>query len=192
MITAPSKRYTIYDLADFPDNGKLRDLVDGAIVEWDMPTYVHAFLMTALSAVLDRFVQEHRLGQVVSGDLMVRILGSEYHARGADIAFYRRGRLPRDINAPATVVAPDFVVEIISPSDRAGDVQEKINDWLKTGVQLLWYVNPQTGMTAVYHEGRVSYVEATDTLDGADLLPGFQLRLQDLLDELRDTEDEQA
>jgi len=81
---------------------------------------------------------------------------------------------------------PDLVVEIISPSDRADRVLDKIHDWLRTGVQLLWYVNPETGNTTVYEGNRVTYVAADETLDGGDVLPGFQVRLRDLLDELNE------
>ena len=186
MASSPTKtgRYTIKDLEQFPDDGKLRELVDGEIVEWDVPTYRHAFLVIALGAFLRHFVNANRLGQVVGGNGMVRIQGSEQHARGADVAFYRRDRVPRDIDAAATAVVPDMVVEIVSPSDRANMVDAKIGDWLDAGVQLLWYVNPETGTTTVFHQGRITRVAADDLLDGGDVLPGLQLRLRDLLDEL--------
>jgi Uma2 family endonuclease len=186
---APPRRYTIRDLEDFPDDGKLRELVDGQIVEWDVPTFQHGLLEAALVEHIRRFVRERRLGIVVSGETMVRILGSEYHARGADLAFYRRGRFPKDIDAAATLTAPDFVVEILSPADRAGMVEAKVADWLRTGVRLLWYVNPETGNTMVHTRDGVRRVAAMEPLDGGDVLPGLQLRMQDLLDEL-DAEDE--
>ena len=180
----PTKRYTIYDLDQFPDDGKLRELVDGRIVEWDMPNFDHGLLLAALTSMLRIFASQHRLGVVVAGDTMVRISGSVHHARGADIAFYARGRIPQDGSAPATVVAPDFVVELISPSDREKDVQEKVKDWLRIGVRLLWYVNSETGLTTTYDGGRVTHVEADETLTGGDVLPGFTLRMRDVLDEI--------
>ncbi len=186
---APTRRYTIHDLDQFPDDGKLRELVDGQIVEWDVTTLRHGFLEAALVEYLRRFVRERRLGNVVCGEGMVRIQGSEYHARGADLAFYRRGRFPKDIDAAATITAPDFVVEVISPSDRVSMVDAKVADWLRAGVQLLWYVNPETGATTVYTQDSIRRVAAKDLLDGSDVLPGLQLRLQDLLDEL-ESEDE--
>jgi Uma2 family endonuclease len=120
----------------------------------------------------------------VGGDPLVRILGSAYDARGPDVAFYARERIPRDLRASTTEVAPDFVIEVLSPSDRAGDVEKKIEDWLKAAVRLLWYVNPETGTTTVYHGDSVTRVAADLTLDGTDVVPGFRVRIQDLLDEL--------
>jgi len=184
MAPATSKRYTIDDLDDFPDDGKLRELVDGQIVEWDVPNFYHSFFVAALSAILRGFVVRRRLGAVVGGEHMVRVKESRFDARGADVAFYRRRRIPKDKRTAASAEAPDLVVELFSPSDRAVEVQEKIRDWLRTGVRLLWYVDPETGLTIVHQGDRVTYVGADEVLSGGDVLPGFTMRMRDVLDEL--------
>jgi Uma2 family endonuclease len=72
-----------------------------------------------LAAILRGYVRQHRLGLVASGEVMSRILGSNRDARGSDIEFRRRGNIPKDdAAAPATSTVPDFVIEVISPSDR--------------------------------------------------------------------------
>jgi len=80
MVTAlaPTRRYTIDDLDQFPDDDKLRELVDGKIVEWDMPSWEHSTLEAELARIIGNFVREHRLGLVGSGEGMVRILGSAH------------------------------------------------------------------------------------------------------------------
>ena len=84
MVTAASsRRFTIDDLEQFPDDGKRRELVDGEIVEWDVPNFEHAFFMHVLARIIGLHVLERRLGAVVEGDLMVRILGSRHNSRGA-------------------------------------------------------------------------------------------------------------
>ena len=185
-MSAPegTRRYTVDDLAQFPEDGKRRELVDGRIVEWDMPTLRHAFFLVTLAAIIRAYVRERRLGIVGGGDPMVRVLGSDFHARGADIAFYARGRSLDNLDAAATDLSPDFVVEIISPSDRAGEVQLKVHDWLRAGVRLLWYVNPVTGVTTVHQGERAVFVGPDEPLSGGDVLPGFTLRMRDVLDEI--------
>ena len=178
-----TKRYTVDDLAQFPDDGKLRELVDGQIVEWDMPDTYHGFIVSVLTHLLTAVVRSRRLGMVVSGDPLVRVQGSDHDARGPDVAFFARGRIPRNLRAAAADTAPDFVIEVLSPLDRAGDVERKVGDWLRAGVRLLWYVNPETGFTMVYRGTDVSRVPPEDTLDAADVVPGVQVRMQDLLDE---------
>jgi len=73
---------------------------------------------------------------------------------------------------------------VLSPSDREDEVQAKIHDWLRAGVRLLWYVDPATGITAVYRQDGGGIVGPEEQLDGGDVLPGFSIRLRDLLDEL--------
>lgn len=181
-VAAPTRRYTIPDLADFPDDGKLRELVDGQIVEWDVTNLHHGYFITALSRLLANFVFDHNLGLVVSADPYVRVQGSDHDVRGPDIAFYAIGRIPHNLRASAADIAPDFVIEILSPSDRAAAVARKIADWLRAGVRLLWYVDPETGTTSVYHGRTMTFVQADETLDAADVVPGFTVRLQDIID----------
>lgn len=183
-LHTPTRRYTVDDLERFPRDGKLRELVDGRIVEWDVPSQEHGAFAALLTAELVQFVRRHKLGKVTSGAGMVRILGSEHDARGGDIEFFSRGRFPKDAQASATVTVPDFVVEIISPSDRTDQMLEKVRDWLRAGVRLLWYIDPATGTTTVYQGDHITHVAADEVLDGGDVLAGLQLRLRDLLLEL--------
>ena len=182
--TPATTRYSVDDLDQFPNDGKLRELVDGQIVEWGVTTAYHGWLLVALSHALRAYVLERQLGLVVGGDPMVMIQGSRYDARGPDVAFFRRGNIPPDLGAAASSTVPDFVIEVLSPSDRAGMVQEKVLDWLRSGVRLLWYVDPETRHTIVYDDNRISGVGPDETLDGGPVVPGFTVRLADFYREL--------
>lgn len=137
MAITASQRWTIDDLERFPDDGRLRELVDGQIVEWEVTSLRHGLVTNLLTHLLTLFVRQQRLGSVAITDTLVRILGSRYDARGGDIAFFARGRLPVDQDAGTTDVVPYFVIEVLSPSDRAGEVQAKVHDWRRSGVKLL-------------------------------------------------------
>lgn len=163
-----------------------RELVNGEVIVWSLPSYRQGFLAAALTAELRRFATRHGRGHVVAG-VAVRILGSADNVRWADVALYARGRIPADLDEPATATAPDLVVEILAMSDLGEHVAEKVRDWLRAGVRLVWHVDPVGGATAMYHGDEVRFIEAVEPLDGADVLPGFHLRLQDLLDEMEGT-----
>ncbi len=187
MAIAPAvatRRFTVADLELFPDDGKLRELVDGQVVEWDVTNFEHGSLAALLSLLIGQFARERQLGRVVICDALVKVQNSDYDARGGDVTFYRAARIPSDRRAPATTTPPDLVIEVLSPSDRATMVEAKIADWLRAGVQLLWYVNPQTGVTTVYEGQAIRRVSPEETLDGGTVLPGFVLRMADVLREL--------
>jgi Uma2 family endonuclease len=79
-------------------------------------------------------------------------------------------------------ICPDFVVEILSPSDLLSEGREKIREYLDQGVRLGWLLDPKSGLAEIYRPGRP--VESQDrpaTLSGEDVLPGFVLELQGIL-----------
>ncbi len=189
MVASPPRpitkvKHTVADLGRFPGDGRLRELVDGEIVEWDTSNRMHGYYVSTLSRLLGNVVVDANLGILLAGDPLIRIQSSDHDARGPDLCFYARARIPNDLTASVGDEPPDFVIEILSPTDRAGEVQRKVVDWLRAGVRLLWYVDPETGITTVYHNARITSVGPEEDLDGADVLPGFQLRLRSVFDQL--------
>ena len=72
-------------------------------------------------------------------------------------------------------MAPDLVVEIVSPSDSRREVYDKAQMWLHNGVRLVWFVHPDTRTVDAHHEsGAFATLGADDSLDGMDVLPGFR------------------
>jgi Uma2 family endonuclease len=80
--------------------------------------------------------------------------------------------------------APDLAVEVLSPSNRAGAIRDKVADYLAAGCSLVWVVDPRRRRVSVHEPGKAtSFLEIPDTLDGAPVLPGFRLALVDLFGE---------
>ena len=86
--------------------------------------------------------------------------------------------------ANAWPVVPDFVVEVVSPTDVFTDLLEKVEEYLTAGVRMVWLVDPLRRIAQI-HTGMdaVRQVAQAGTLDGGDVLPGFAVRLGPLLDE---------
>ncbi|OKH23522.1 hypothetical protein NIES593_09870 [Hydrococcus rivularis NIES-593] len=83
-------------------------------------------------------------------------------------------------------LAPDFVIELISPSDlknqRYEDLQAKMQEYLDNGVQLGWLIEPDTKTVEIYRSGQqVEILNNPQTLSGEDVLPGFILDLSEIL-----------
>ena len=78
-------------------------------------------------------------------------------------------------------IAPDFVVELRSPSDRLPIVQAKMVEYMENGVRLGWLIDPQERRVYVYHPGQsVEILEEPESVSGGPVLPGFVLDLREL------------
>ncbi|MBO0952703.1 Uma2 family endonuclease [Fibrella forsythiae] len=78
-------------------------------------------------------------------------------------------------------LCPDFVLELLSPSDRLVDAQQKMEDWMANGCQLGWLLSPATSTAYIYRSNQeVVVYETTHPLSGEDILPDFMLDLSQL------------
>jgi Uma2 family endonuclease len=81
-------------------------------------------------------------------------------------------------------IAPDLAVKVISPSEVASEVQEKVQDYLQAGTRLIWLVYPNQKLVMQYElSGQVRQIGGQDSLDGGDVIPGFRYELKRLFRE---------
>lgn len=100
--------------------------------------------------------------------------------RKPDVSFVHLTRLP-SLPLGQVRIVPDLVVEVISPNDFYSEVEDKIDDYLKVAVPLIWIVNPRT-RTVYAYESRtgIRRLTETDELEGGTVLPGFRVALKDI------------
>lgn len=78
-------------------------------------------------------------------------------------------------------VVPDFVIELRSPSDFLGDVQDKMTEYIENGVRLGWLIDPLERKVHVYcANGETEVLENPETISGEDVLPGFVLKVREI------------
>lgn len=76
-------------------------------------------------------------------------------------------------------LAPDFVIELRSETDKLSKLQGKMVEYRDNGVRLGWLINPQDKQVEIYRQGRdVEILETPTILSGEDVLPGFALDLE--------------
>ncbi|HEX2172505.1 MAG TPA: Uma2 family endonuclease [Dehalococcoidia bacterium] len=163
------------DLLDLPDDGRSHELIDGELVEMSSAGGQHGAVLVALVAVLDPFIEENELGRLLGGDTGIVLSRDPDTVLGPDLCFFARGRLPDDVPDNFIEIIPDFVIEIDSPSDRAGDVYDKVQKWLEAGVRQVWNVYPRRRSIVAYSgRNEVRTFRATDMIDAAPVLPDFR------------------
>ncbi len=76
-------------------------------------------------------------------------------------------------------LCPDFVIELVSPSDSLKKTQEKMQEYIENGCRLGWLINRKKREVEIYRPGRdVEVLQSPQTISGEDVLPGFVLNLQ--------------
>ena len=127
-------------------------------------------------------VERHDLGQVFAQDTGFKIERDPDTVRAPDVAFVARERVAHIPQEGYAELAPDWVAEIVSPSDRPGKVLEKVGQWLGAGVRVGWVLDQVRQDARIYRaDGTVSTVAPDGELDGEDVLPGFRCALRDIL-----------
>ena len=94
------------------------------------------------------------------------------------------GRGSTDPSARSWAVIPDLAVEIISRTNTADEVAEKLEEYFKVGVRQVWVVYPRQSKVYAYTSTtKVRVLAPGDELDGGDVLPGFRLSITDLIEQ---------
>ncbi len=76
---------------------------------------------------------------------------------------------------------PDLAVEVLSPGDRTGEVDEKIEAWLDAGTRAVWVVDPKLQTVTIYEaKNKVSVKSMGQTLDGGTVVAGFSCAVDEL------------
>jgi Uma2 family endonuclease len=174
-VGAEAKLVTAEDALDLGGQGHW-ELVRGEIREMPPAGEEHGFRVMWIAFYLMAHVKEHDLGVVYAAETGFLIARNPDTVRAADVAFISKARVPERREQAWSVTIPDLVVEVVSPLDRAGAVEDKVADWLDAGVPLVWVVWPRFRTIHVYRSPQnIRILTEHDTLDGEDVLPGFSL-----------------
>lgn len=161
------------------------ELVDGRIVPMSPTGGDHGLVQVNCSGALHAFVRPRRLGQVLAGEVGIFTQRDPDRVRAADVLFISRERYARWTRASSYLdVAPDLVVEILSPRDTVMDLLQKLREYFAIGVRLVWVIDPQARTVHAYRSVTdVRELRETDRLPGDDVLPGFELPVTALFEE---------
>ncbi len=173
-----TRTITADELFRMPDDGYKYELVAGRLVKMSPPGSMHGAMAMRLGAAIVAYVDEQRLG-VVFVETGFKLASNPDTVRGPDVSFVARARIPPEgIPKAYWAGAPDLAVEVLSPDDTRSEIEEKIDDYLGSGVKQVWYVDPSKHRLLIYRpDVPPETLTEADTLDGGALLPGFQYPL---------------
>ena len=182
MTVTTENLLTADDLHNLSSQGFRGELLRGVLCE-TMPAGVrHGKTVIKLSFRLEAFVEPRQMGTILASNVGFLLERDPDTVREPDVAFISAQRLPPDEDVPGYFEGPpDLAVEIASPSDSPRQLFDKARMWISLGVPLVWTVDPEA-RTIDFHQPHVPLVRhsADDTLDGGQVLPGFNCTVRDI------------
>jgi Uma2 family endonuclease len=179
-ILAADQQCTPDDVLRLEDEG-LFELVDGQLIEKQMSTLANE-TAGRVATLLSVHTWPGNLGRVWPEQTIQCFPADPKLVRRPDVAFVSASRIGNRQFSGHVTIAPDIIVEVISPNDKYYEVEEKLIDYESAGVRLVWVVNPERPSVMIYRrDGSVSRLRESDTLTGEDVLPDFKIKLADLV-----------
>jgi Uma2 family endonuclease len=161
------------------------ELINGELKKMSPAGQKHGRITVRLTEPLAKHVRDRQLGQVYAAETGFKLKSNPDTVRAADIAFVRRERLEvLGETESYWLGAPDLAVEVNSPSDTVREVEKKVMEWLEFGSRLVWVVSSKLQNVTVYRSlTDIVTLTEKDTLDGGDVVPGFQISIAEIFSE---------
>ena len=160
----------------------LYEVIDGQVVEKSMGVY-ECWLATEVFDLLNRHVKGNSLGRVLM-EMIFDLRPTVDRERRPDVAFISFERWASDREVPETsswAVVPDLAIEVVSKTNSADEMVEKVEEYFRVGVRLVWVVYRRQRRIYVYRSPTDIQVRTLgEELDGGEVLPGFRVRLEQI------------
>jgi Uma2 family endonuclease len=174
-MSTTTRPMTAGELFVLPGDGMRHELIKGQLTTMNPAGSEHGLVIDNIWWQLSLFVRSHSAGRLFAAETGFVLAHDPDTVRAPDVAFIRQARIDAE-GVPKTFYpgAPDLAVEVLSPNDRPGEVERKVQDWLTNGTQLVWVVDPAVRTVTIHQQANESIMLAEDvTLTGEPLLPGF-------------------
>lgn len=173
---------TLEEYEALPDDDLYFDEVSrGYLVREPRPGSAHGRMVARLTYRLQQYVeQQPELGQIYAEAGFV-LADKPLTVRGPDVAFVRAERAQYGYVPGIFRGAPDLAIEVVSPSNRAGELLHKVSEFLEAGTPIVWVIDPAREIVVVHDQsGTPRVLRAPERLDAEAVLPGFSLDIAQL------------
>lgn len=179
-----TRRLNIEQFVALPEEDGYRlELANGLLVREPAPGPRHGQLAVRLLVALWSIAERDGLG-LVFVDTAFTLAAEAGTVRIPDVAFVSSDRIPAEgLTDRFWVLAPDLVVEVVSPSNRMSEMQQKVIDYLDAGTRVVWVVDPSKQTVTTYRSrSEIRILGSDDVLKDEEVLPGLRIPVAELFD----------
>jgi Uma2 family endonuclease len=187
MSTVDALRMTVEEFLALPDDGVERMLIDGVVRELGMTIrrWRHGDVQVNIAYLLKSWLlgQPRPRGRVMDGDVGFRLATGTLV--GVDVAYVSPELAAATPESQATFKgAPTLAAEVISPSDKQEDIDDKVAAYLAAGVPHIWVVQPRFRTVTVYRPDSVPRLYSIeDEIDAEPHMPGFRAAVASIFED---------
>jgi Uma2 family endonuclease len=184
MAQVAPRPFTVSDYFDTPEGGPRYQLIDGELIPMATPEIFHQDILRNLAFILLTYLRLHPIGKLLFAPVAVML--TEINAFEPDLIFISNER-KSIITKRGIDGAPDFIVEILSPSTARYDKGIKRSIYARTGVVELWLIDPVLRQVRVYYlredpENPIAVYSVSDSFE-SPLFPGLRFNCAEIFAE---------
>jgi Uma2 family endonuclease len=155
----------------------------GEVIQKPMPTRAHSAIQFFLAAMLFPFLARTGLGRGYTEFRCIFGPPGNQRTYVPDISYVAAEHLP---DGDYLFRAPDLAIEILSPDQSMGQLLSKVQFYLRYGTRLVWAIDPRRSTITVLAPGEdARLLPIGDILDGGDVLPGFEVSVEEIFAQAR-------
>jgi Uma2 family endonuclease len=181
VSTALMTAEEFFEWANRPENADtLFELDNGKVVEMPSPGELHGLFCWIVAHILGGYAVP-RGGYLLTNDTGLIVRRRPDTVRGPDVMLFLDGRTVGQMNRGHSERVPTLVVEVLSPTDRFSQTQQRVDQYEALGIPLIWVVDPDQRAVHVYRPNELrKRLEESDDLTGNGVLPDFRCKVADL------------
>lgn len=180
------KRRHFYEIIE---EDKKMEFINGEIIFQSPAKLRHTIAIKLLLKILDTFVYNQNLGFVGSEKMLISLTRNDYEP---DICFFDKSKSQSFKMDQMQFPAPDFVVEVLSPSTEKYDRETKFQDYAAHGIKEYWIINAEHETIEQYYLQNEEYELLLKSKDGtieSVVLNGFKIQIRAVFDEQTNLEE---
>lgn len=182
-MTVQREKMTLEQFLHLPEQKPYLEFIHGKVEQKAMPGAFHGILQAELATALVLWSRAGRKGRALTEQRCILKCGDCTEIVLPDVAWWSSAQLP-DLQDGPLETPPTLAVEILSPEDRYGKVQDKIVTYLAAGVPIVWVVDPRSRNVTVFRPHSAPQVIAPPATLQDEALPELMVSLEELFSAL--------
>lgn len=165
-----------------PDSGNRVELVKGVLIVMSPAGSEHGRIASRILVRLGSYVEANDLGETFAAETGFLVEKNPDTVRAPDAAYVSHQKLNEaDPTSSYLALAPDLVVEVVSPNDSSSDVEGKAEQWLSAGSQIVLVADPKNETLRVYRsKSEIQVLHSGETFASGEVCKNWQLPVNEV------------